>query len=354
MRILITGGRGFLGSYLAQALSDAGHEVLILTHRIPTGSMMVYGDITRPGLDMPPWQWPQAIVNCAGLVSFRRNDAQRLGQLNVEGARNVGEVARSLDIPLYHVSTAYAEGDKQRGFRNFYEESKYLGEQALQNIWGLKLTILRPAILVGDSQVKGVPPLNGLYSGIRAVSLAKRALERGLALPPLEPAFRLSGNPQGLLNLVPVDVAADQIAEIISGGHTGEFYIVNESPPAIAEVISAASQVLGARLDLYPPGSPPEDLTPADRLIHHLMESLVPYLAGDSVFDNQTTRAVCTTRCLGVSYDFIKNTTRQFLLHQGSGGPHARRPQELRRENALRQDAAGSGQAGPDAGETPQ
>ena len=38
MRALITGGAGFIGSHLSEALLDAGHEVLILDN-LSTGSI---------------------------------------------------------------------------------------------------------------------------------------------------------------------------------------------------------------------------------------------------------------------------------------------------------------------------
>src|SRR5262249_1069790 len=38
MRVLITGGAGFIGSHLSEALLDAGHQVLILDN-LSTGSM---------------------------------------------------------------------------------------------------------------------------------------------------------------------------------------------------------------------------------------------------------------------------------------------------------------------------
>ena len=38
MRALITGGAGFIGSHLAEALLDAGHQVLVMDN-LSTGSM---------------------------------------------------------------------------------------------------------------------------------------------------------------------------------------------------------------------------------------------------------------------------------------------------------------------------
>ena len=38
MRVLITGGAGFIGSFLSEALLDAGHEIFVLDN-LSTGSI---------------------------------------------------------------------------------------------------------------------------------------------------------------------------------------------------------------------------------------------------------------------------------------------------------------------------
>ncbi len=52
MRVLVTGGAGYIGSHAARALRDAGHEIRILDdlssgHRaaLPPGVSFVFGDL---------------------------------------------------------------------------------------------------------------------------------------------------------------------------------------------------------------------------------------------------------------------------------------------------------------------
>ncbi|MEJ2659667.1 MAG: TIGR01777 family oxidoreductase [Desulfobacteraceae bacterium] len=78
MKILITGGTGFVGTHLSHACMDAGHEVTVLgTRTLPAQGdppllNRVAADTTRPG----PWQTDAAaadlIFNLAGRNIFQR------------------------------------------------------------------------------------------------------------------------------------------------------------------------------------------------------------------------------------------------------------------------------------------
>jgi uncharacterized protein len=70
MKIFITGGTGFVGSYLTRELTRQGHDVLVLTRSprtpgtAPPGVAFITGDPTRPG----PWQ--EQAAQCDGLVNL--------------------------------------------------------------------------------------------------------------------------------------------------------------------------------------------------------------------------------------------------------------------------------------------
>ena len=78
MNIFITGGTGFVGTYLTKALTAQGHQVTLLTRAIkpgrplPPGASFLEGNPKEPG----PWQKAvaehQAFINLAGASIFSR------------------------------------------------------------------------------------------------------------------------------------------------------------------------------------------------------------------------------------------------------------------------------------------
>lgn len=80
MKVFMTGGTGFVGTTLTRHLIEQGHQVTVLTRKIPVnrslsqGVSFLEGDTTKPG----EWQGsvPQhkIIVNLAGASIFRKWD----------------------------------------------------------------------------------------------------------------------------------------------------------------------------------------------------------------------------------------------------------------------------------------
>ena len=78
MKIFITGGTGFIGTYLTNELTGQGHQVTLLTRAIkpgrslPPGATFLEGNPKEPG----PWQKAvaehQAFINLAGASIFSR------------------------------------------------------------------------------------------------------------------------------------------------------------------------------------------------------------------------------------------------------------------------------------------
>ena len=207
-------------SWLERARHEIDH-IARLTGRMPDDFQLVEGDISQPRLGLAPAAFDLAqqqttrIFHLAALydLAVEREPAMRI---NVGGTRNVVEFARSVPSlrHFHHVSTCYVAGKREgviletelrheAGYRNFYEESKYLAELEVESVKNvLPVTIHRPAVVCGDSKTGETVKYDGVYYLILYL----------LRFPSLS-AFNI-GNHQVSLNLVPVDFVVDAMAAL--------------------------------------------------------------------------------------------------------------------------------------------
>jgi thioester reductase-like protein len=182
---------------------------------------IVIGDITQPhlGLSHDDLQLTQQqttrIFHLAALYDLAV-PCEPAMRVNVSGTRNVIEFARSFPRlrHFHHVSTCYVAGKREgviletelrhdAGYRNFYEESKYLSELAVEAMKDqLPVTIHRPSVVCGDSKTGETVKYDGVYYLILYL----------LRFPWLS-AINI-GNERVSLNLVPVDFVVDAMAAL--------------------------------------------------------------------------------------------------------------------------------------------
>lgn len=118
MRVMITGGTGFIGYHTALALMAAGHEVSLLV-RNPDKMRRVFGrgvikhytrgDIADQAAVRKAMRGCQAVIHVAALVSTHAADEERVYQTNLEGTHNVvgGAVEQGVER-IVHVSSVTA------------------------------------------------------------------------------------------------------------------------------------------------------------------------------------------------------------------------------------------------------
>ena len=135
--------------------------------------------------------------------------------INVEGTKNVNEFVKSLpNLRRYnYISTCYVAGKRKgviletelehdAGFRNFYEETKYLAEMEVEKLKReVPLTIFRPSVVVGDSETGETAKYDGIYYLIHYLRKSPNLLR-----------LVNVGNKNVKLNLVPVDFVTGGIA----------------------------------------------------------------------------------------------------------------------------------------------
>jgi len=155
MRIIVTGGSGFLGSHLADALSKRGHDVVLFDLRPSPyrqdGQEMIVGDV----LDLDALD--KAIKGCdvvyhlaavADLDEAIKSPLESV-RVNVVGTANALELARKHEIKRFvFASTIYVYSEHG----SFYRTTKRASEQLIEDYrkqYGLPHTIVRFGSLYG-------------------------------------------------------------------------------------------------------------------------------------------------------------------------------------------------------------
>ena len=100
MKVLVTGGSGFLGEAVLRSLLNAGHQATVFARSEPVvGSEWFAGSVEERGALCRAADGHDAIVHLAGRVAFTRREGYRpLRKLHVEGTVNALEAARSAGI----------------------------------------------------------------------------------------------------------------------------------------------------------------------------------------------------------------------------------------------------------------
>lgn len=118
MKVLITGGTGFIGKTLCRRLLKGGHEVHILD--IESKSVDLdkvyyhYGDITSKGISNAPfWKGVDVCFHLAAMANVNecREFKYRAFKVNLYGTFNVAEACRKHNIMMIFASTACVYGN---------------------------------------------------------------------------------------------------------------------------------------------------------------------------------------------------------------------------------------------------
>jgi UDP-glucuronate decarboxylase len=122
MRILITGGAGFVGSHLAERLLAKGNEVVVVDNYF-TGSKdnvahllgNPHFEILRHDVTFPLYVEVDTIYNLASPASpvHYQHDPVQTTKTNVMGAINMLGLAKRLRVPILQASTSEVYGDPE-------------------------------------------------------------------------------------------------------------------------------------------------------------------------------------------------------------------------------------------------
>ncbi|HEX8559586.1 MAG TPA: SDR family oxidoreductase [Pyrinomonadaceae bacterium] len=319
--IFLTGFPGFIAGRLVERLAHEGARFQLLvqpafaararaevariaaeTGAPPGRFRLLEGDITRADLGLSAAGADEArreatmVFHLAAIydLGVAREPAERV---NVEGTRNVNRFALSLPkLRRYHyVSTCYVAGRREglileselrhaAGFRNNYEETKYLAELEVDALKReLPVTIHRPSVVCGDSRTGETAKYDGVYYLINYLRIFPRAL-----------SLANIGNREVRLNVVPVDFVVEAMAALAADpAAVGEtLQIADPAPLTTEELFDVISRNLAGRESLLTVPAPLVRTTlniPLNEKVTGLPRVGVPYFFLKQTYD--TTRS---------------------------------------------------------------
>jgi UDP-glucose 4-epimerase len=232
--VTVVGGSGFLGSHVADQLSEAGYTVRIFDcvdspWKRPDQQMIVGDILDAEGL-CTAIAGSDAVYNLAALADLNQGLSRPLDtvRINVLGNVNVLEACRVHGIKRFvYASTVYVYS-REGGF---YRCSKQAAEnyvEEYQRVHGLDFTILRYGSLYGPRSRMD----NGLYNVVR------KALQEG--------KISYNGSPDSMREYIHVeDVARASVTALGQEFRNQSVVLTGQEPMRVVDMLKMLAEILG-------------------------------------------------------------------------------------------------------------
>src|SRR4051794_19269865 len=208
--VLLTGGSGVVGQAILEKITAT--KVIALVHRRAIDSPNVetlMADISKPQLGLSASEYGELarrvdyVVHSAAATGFGESKSVTFAT-NVQGTKNMVQLAKEANAPICHISTAFAHLEDLDATHpsNAYETSKLESETVVRQS-GLRYIILRPSVVIGDSNDGRMARFQGFHM---LCELMVRAM-----LP-----FWVPTTPEAYMDFIPQDVVANVVALAIN------------------------------------------------------------------------------------------------------------------------------------------
>jgi nucleoside-diphosphate-sugar epimerase len=251
----ITGGFGFLGQYIVQAIHDhdAQGELRVLT-RTPRKTFLdlqklervqwVRGELTQPESFEEHLEGVDVVIHNAAMVSFVKADAQKVFDANVIGTRNLALAARKAGCknfifissisavefrpPLVTDETFLPDMEFKKKY-DIYGYTKRLSEIELTEMKDdMRVIMLNPSVILGP--------------GSERVQSAIEAIRKFPILPMMD-----------YINaFVDVRDVARAVTMALTRGRSGERYIVSSHNASMLQFTRTVVKYLGKTTRVFP------------------------------------------------------------------------------------------------------
>jgi len=254
VRAIVLGGSGFVGSHVADALSDAGHETTVFDLRpapwLRDEQRFVAGDLTDLDAVISAVEGHEAVYNFAGIADIDNARTRPLDtvRVNVLGNAHVLEACRLAGVGRYlFASSIYVSSEAG----SFYRVSKqacelYIEEYGREH--GLHWTILRYGTLYG----RRASDDNSVHRYLREALRDRRIVAHGTG--------------EELREYIHVDDAARLSVQVLDDEFAGQQVVLTgHHPMRYADLLALIREIVGDDVEVaFAPtgGTPHYRITP--------------------------------------------------------------------------------------------
>ncbi len=252
--IFITGITGLVGSWIARELLAQNHTIIALKRPNADISFIkdiekkiewIEGDIFDVAILAEAIEKSEFIIHAAALVSFAPKDRKLMYDTNVEGTKNVVNVALNYPIKKFLFISSIAALGRAKNIEtiteknewedsplnSFYAKTKFWAEL---EIWraeaeGLNVVVVNPSIILGDS--------NWERSSTQLLHYAYQEKKY---------------YPQGTINYVDVKDVATISTKLLFSDIVGEKFILNGGKTTYLDFLTKTAQKFNKKIPTKP------------------------------------------------------------------------------------------------------
>ena len=232
----VLGGSGFLGSHVADKLSDAGYQVRIFDQRpspwIRDSQKLIIGNLLNQSEVNEAVQGAEVVYNFAALADLNAGLYNPLDtvRINILGNAYAMEACRQFGVKRFvYASTVYVYS-REGGFYRCSKQSSEHYVEEYQKSYDLDYTILRYGSLYGPrSDVS-----NGMYR------IVKKAIETGV--------LEYQGSADSLREYIHVeDAASASVAALDDGFRNQSVVLTGAEPMRVLDMLEMLAEILDLR-----------------------------------------------------------------------------------------------------------
>ncbi|HUQ77335.1 MAG TPA: NAD-dependent epimerase/dehydratase family protein [Patescibacteria group bacterium] len=289
MRVVVSGGAGFVGRAVVRVLRERGDTVVALVrdpvrarHLAELGADLVEDDLSDVARLTEALRGADAVIHAAGTyrIGIATSERGAMWDANVGTATRMFDAAEAAGTPrIVYVSTVNVFGDTHgkvvdetcrrdlaEGFLSWYDQTKYGAHEIAEQ----RIASGAPIVIVMPSQVYGPGDHSGFGEQLQAAHAG---------------TLRYRAADDLRIGLVHVDDLAAGIVMALDRGVAGQAYILSGPPTSLAAAAAVAARLGGQR-------------SPRLRIPNAILRALAPI----GQFVGQPNLAEIVSASVGVTY----------------------------------------------------